>query len=193
MYIDTFGWTIYSLLTKNPYIAAANAPGLLLAGWYVLTTVRIADKATARRLEMTSILMAAVHVAAGLACAFLLPTQAAMVSLYGLVCNAILLCYYGAPLSSIGKVIKARDSESIYFPTVLINGLNACFWSAYAVAIRDKYVLIPNAIGASLALIQGILCGIFRKKSNNIAVDLLHEQIHGDSPSEKLGFAESRY
>merc|ERR1719421_1181772 len=104
-----------------------------------------------------------IHTAASLTCAFVLPTRAAMISLYGIICNGILLMYYGAPLSSIKTVLQSRSAASIYFPTVLLNGINAVFWSVYALAIRDKYLLIPNAIGASLCAIQTFLCFAFGK------------------------------
>ena len=76
----------------------------------------------------------------------------------GLVCNGILLAYYGAPLSTIGTVLKERSARSIYLPMVVLNGLNAAFWSMYALAIGDKYILVPNAIGFVLAAAQSMLC-----------------------------------
>lgn len=158
---NTFGWLAYSLLTHDPYVAAANAPGLLLSSWYVMTTVRMADADTARKIERLAMLMATVHTAAGLACAFLLPSRQAMISLYGIVCNAILLMYYGAPLSTIGKVLKERSASSIYVPTVLLNGLNAAFWSTYALAIKDVWILVPNAIGFVLSGAQALLVFAF--------------------------------
>lgn len=106
---NTIGWTVYSLLTRNPFVAAANVPGVLLASWYVLTVVGLASKQVLQRIERISLALVTIHLTAGLACAFLLPTRAAMISLYGLVCNGILLAYYGAPLSSIKQVhIAAR-------------------------------------------------------------------------------------
>jgi solute carrier family 50 protein (sugar transporter) len=161
---NCLGWLAYSFLTKNPYVAAANVPGLLLGSWYVTTTLRIADRPDARKIENVFMAMMAVHVVAGTTCAFFLPDAKAMAGLYGLVNNAILLLYYGAPLSTIGKVLKDRSAASIYFPTVAVNGLNGCFWSTYALAINDWYLFVPNAIGASLAAIQAVLCVIFGTK-----------------------------
>ena len=158
---NTVGWVAYSILTRDPFVAAANAPGLLLAAWYVMTMCRLAEKGGVKKIESVTMLMAGIHTAAGLACAFLLPTRAAMISLYGIICNGILLAYYGAPLSTIGKVLKEKSSASIFFPTVLLNGLNALFWSAYAFAINDVYILIPNSIGLALSLIQTALCLTF--------------------------------
>ena len=66
-------------------------------------------------------------------------------------------------MSSIGKVLKEKSASSIYFPTVLVNGINGIFWSIYALAISDVYILVPNAIGAALAAVQTVLCAAFGK------------------------------
>ena len=36
------GWLIYGLLLKNPFVVAANAPGLMLASYYVMTGMKLA-------------------------------------------------------------------------------------------------------------------------------------------------------
>jgi len=136
----------------------------MLGIWYSLTVLRLATPSDVKRIESTFMAMAAIHVAASAMSAFFLPDRAAMIALYGIVNNLILLLYYGAPLSTIGKVFKTRSSASIYFPTVLVNGLNGVFWTVYAIAIQDKYLFLPNAIGSTLAAIQVFLCLVFRKK-----------------------------
>jgi solute carrier family 50 protein (sugar transporter) len=65
-----------------------------------------------------------IHVTAGTFACFFLPDRAAMANLYGLVNNAILLAFYGAPLSTIGKVIREKSASSLFLPTVLISGIN---------------------------------------------------------------------
>ena len=37
-------------------------------------------------------------------------------------------------------MLKTRSAASIYMPTVLLNGLNAAFWSTYALAIKDVWM-----------------------------------------------------
>jgi len=162
---NTMGWTIYSFLTRDRFVAMANMPGLLLSCWYMMTMMRLATDDKAKRIEVLAMAMAAVHIAAGAVCAFFLPTRAAMISLYGLVCNGVLLMYYGAPLSSLKTVLADRSAESIYYPTVALNGANSLFWSTYALAIRDRYLLVPNAIGIALAAVQTVLCVAFGKFS----------------------------
>jgi len=161
---NCLGWLTYSYLKKDPFVFAANAPGLLLGIWYTMTMLRLAPASDAKRVETTLMCMVAIHLAASAVSAFVLPDRAAMITLYGFVNNAILLMYYGAPLSTIGKVLKTKSAASIYFPTVLVNGLNGAFWAVYALAIKDKYLFIPNLIGVSLAAIQILLCLLFGNK-----------------------------
>jgi solute carrier family 50 protein (sugar transporter) len=77
------------------------------------------------------------------------------------------------------QVITTRSAESIYLPTVLISGINAIFWSSYALAIKDLYILIPNAIGAALCAAQAALCIVFGKgasRSDNKSPSATDEQ-----------------
>lgn len=87
--------------------------------------------------------------------------RAQITKVYGILCNLILLAYYGAPLSTCKTVLATRSSASIYLPTVLVNGINGAFFSIYALAIDDWLLFAPNAIGAGLAAIQLILCLLF--------------------------------
>eukprot|EP00615_Pteridomonas_danica_P002634 CAMPEP_0114329364 /NCGR_PEP_ID=MMETSP0101-20121206/1033_1 /TAXON_ID=38822 ORGANISM="Pteridomonas danica, Strain PT" /NCGR_SAMPLE_ID=MMETSP0101 /ASSEMBLY_ACC=CAM_ASM_000211 /LENGTH=278 /DNA_ID=CAMNT_0001459013 /DNA_START=8 /DNA_END=844 /DNA_ORIENTATION=+ len=163
MFGNCVGWLAYSFINKDPYVACANIPGLLLGTWYTLTTIRIAEPAVANRIETVMMAMVGIHLATATASAFFLPDKQAVSSLYGIVNNVILLAYYGAPLSTIGQVLSTKNADSIYFPTVLINLINGVFWSVYALAINDTYMLVPNAIGAALGVIQALLCIVFKK------------------------------
>jgi solute carrier family 50 protein (sugar transporter) len=121
---NCLGWLTYSFLVKDKFVAIANVPGVLLGLFYSMTMLRLAEPTKGKQLEKMMLLMTGVHVAAGITCAFFLPDRAAMTSLYGLINNAILLMYYGAPLTTIGTVLKSKTSDSIFFPTVALNGLN---------------------------------------------------------------------
>jgi len=160
IFANCLGWLIYSFLKKDVFIMLSNAPGLLLSVWYVLTVVKLADPAVSKQVEQTMMLLTAVHTALAVWCCFN-ADRATMTTVYGIACNIILLMYYGAPLSTIGTVLKSRSSASIYLPTVLVNGVNGAFFSIYALAINDMLLLAPNAIGAALAAVQVLLCVAF--------------------------------
>ena len=123
---NTFGWLAYSLLTHDPFVALANAPGLLLASWYVMTMMRMAEEKQALQIEKVAMIMACIHTTAGLACAFFLPTRTAMISLYGIVCNAILLAYY----------VRTRDFNSPPLPLASSLALSVHAFESHARRVR---------------------------------------------------------
>lgn len=75
----------------------------------------------------------------------------------GFTVNFNLLFFYGAPLSTIFQVLKSKNSASIHLPTMLTNTANATFWTAYAIAILDPFIFVPNGIGVCLSVVQFIL------------------------------------
>jgi hypothetical protein len=78
--------------------------------------------------------------------------------------NVNLFFFYGAPLLSIVKVLKERNSASIHLETMITNTLNSSFWTAYGFAILDGFIFIPNGIGAILGIVQIVLVAILPRK-----------------------------
>ena len=88
---NCLGWLIYSFLNRDIFIMLSNAPGLLLATWYVLTVTRLADSTKLAAVESTMMALTAVHIAAAVGCIFLGLDNAQMTTVYGVLCNIILL------------------------------------------------------------------------------------------------------
>lgn len=103
----------------------------------------------------------------------------------GFVVNANLLFFYGAPLSTIFKVLKTRNSASIHIRTMITNTLNGTFWTAYGFAKTDPFIYVPNGIGAILGVIQFFLCILFPRRPT-IAADAGEE---GEPAVELESFA----
>jgi solute carrier family 50 protein (sugar transporter) len=72
----------------------------------------------------------------------------------GLVVNANLVFFYAAPLQTIRTVLREGRSDSLHRPTVLLNCLNATFWTLYGVARADPIVYGPNGAGLVLGVAQ---------------------------------------
>uniref|UniRef100_A0A453T424 Protein RUPTURED POLLEN GRAIN 1 n=1 Tax=Aegilops tauschii subsp. strangulata TaxID=200361 RepID=A0A453T424_AEGTS len=62
-----------------------------------------------------------------------------------------------------GKVIRTKSVEYMPFFLSLVNFLNGCCWTAYALIKFDLYVAIPNGLGAFFGLIQLILYACYYK------------------------------
>jgi uncharacterized protein with PQ loop repeat len=81
--------------------------------------------------------------------------------------NVNLFFFYGAPLISIVKVLKERNSAPIHLGTMITNTLNSTFWTAYGFAILDGFIFIPNGIGAMLGFVQIVLVALLPRKISN--------------------------
>lgn len=93
----------------------------------------------------------------------------------GIAGNVNLVFFFGAPLSTIGSVLKTRSSASIHRWTMIANTFNGFVWAIFGFSIVDYFIAVPNAIGAFLGTVQIILCVIFprpRKNKNNKNINL---------------------
>ena len=84
----------------------------------------------------------------------------------GIVVNCNLVFFYAAPLSTIAKVLKTRNSISIHIPSMLTATFNGIFWGGFGIATKDLVIAVPNTLGAGLGFIQVALCVLFPRKSH---------------------------
>lgn len=83
----------------------------------------------------------------------------------GIAVNINISFFFGAPLSTIYTVMKERNSSSIHVRTMVMNTLCALFFMAFGFGIWDYILIIPNAIGVVLGIVQVILRWIIPSKS----------------------------
>ena len=84
----------------------------------------------------------------------------------GLIVNLNLVVFYAAPLESMQTVIRSKRSDSIHTPTMIMNWINTSFWILYGAFVRhDIMILLPNIIGLTLGLLQGLLCLLYPRSS----------------------------
>ncbi|XP_059159415.1 sugar transporter SWEET1-like [Physella acuta] len=87
----------------------------------------------------------------------------------GLICSGISILCYASPLATLSKVIEHKSTESMSFYLCFINFLCGLQWTLYGVAINDNVVIIPNAFGIILGLIQFYLFCIYGCKNSKTA------------------------
>ena len=87
--------------------------------------------------------------------------------LVGIVVNANLLFFYGAPLSTIAQVLSNRNSATLHVPTMLTNTANGVFWTCYGFAVLDYFIYVPNGLGALFGGIQIFLYMVFPRNESN--------------------------
>ncbi|KAI5063081.1 hypothetical protein GOP47_0021628 [Adiantum capillus-veneris] len=72
----------------------------------------------------------------------------------GIVCIVAGVLSNAAPLTIMHKVIKTRSVEYMPFALSLCLFLNGSAWLAYALILKDIFLLVPNAIGVTLGAAQ---------------------------------------
>jgi len=70
----------------------------------------------------------------------------------------VLAIYYVAPLTTMLKVLRQRDSASLNGPLSTMNVINGALWFAYGLAIKDYFIALPNGTGAALNVLCVLLC-----------------------------------
>jgi solute carrier family 50 protein (sugar transporter) len=85
----------------------------------------------------------------------------------GLLVNVILVFFYGAPLSTILKILRDRNTASLHIPTMILNTLNGIFWMVYGIAVNDYFLIAPNGLGAGLGGIQIVLSFLFPRSTSS--------------------------
>jgi solute carrier family 50 (sugar transporter) len=178
MITNCFGWTFYACFTNDQFLFWANSFGIILGLFYAITCLTLLSKKTADEeyselyLQTERGLLFAVFFwsVMGLLCSQLFSNfsdpirQCAMMT--GLLSCCFSIGYYAAPLTTVFQVISNRDASSLYFPTILVNLINALSWFFYGLlGTHDLLLWIPNGLGFILATIQISLIIMFKKQS----------------------------
>jgi solute carrier family 50 protein (sugar transporter) len=179
---NCIGWCAYAYYTHDPFVLAANLPGLLISLWLNFGAIKLQyldtfeinkrreDQESPVEIEtLTMVPQETTVLRVMLVWSFVLlwvgwlhPTSNPA-KIVGLVVNTNLIFFYASPLKTIMQVVQTRCSDSIHVPTMVLNWTNTSFWLAYGAAQKDFYIMIPNACGLTLGLTQGVLCLIYPK------------------------------
>ncbi|EGZ30661.1 hypothetical protein PHYSODRAFT_323998 [Phytophthora sojae] len=79
------------------------------------------------------------------------------------------IAMFGSPLTTVKKVVQTKSAASLPFTMCVTYAVNCLLWVVLCLLAPDKFVMIPNAAGAALGIVQVILCFIYRpKKSHSV-------------------------
>ena len=208
---NCLGWTVYGYYTRDPFVVAANLPGLILSVWLNSGAAKLQylamSEARKRRENNELVWDASRPMEDSLAddhevlltdaelkiqedMFVMVPQERALMrvlivwafvivyvgwfsssdpaSIVGVIVNLNLVVLYGAPLQTLQEVIATKNAASIHAPTMIMNWLNTTFWISYGIARWDAIIIIPNSIGLTLGLIQGVLKALY--SSNTVSV-----------------------
>lgn len=169
--INAISWCMYAIMLEDYYIFIANSPGVVCGTYCVVSSLVIMGQyedgfANFNYRVLENILLGGITF-------FLLLSMIIGITMgtwdkdikdivVALIANTACVMYYGAPCSSMYKVIVSKDSSSLHLPMIFVNFLNAILWSVYGFfALNDMFVVVPNSIGLALSVLQLCLIALY--------------------------------
>ncbi|KAI3788808.1 hypothetical protein L2E82_01586 [Cichorium intybus] len=166
-YIATFLscslWILYGLLDPDEglLIVTVNAAGVAMQSLYLALLFIYSSKE--KRVKYFGFVILDI-VCFGIVVAFTLVAfeGSSRRTFTGVLCATFTTMMYAAPLAALQTTIKTKSVE--YMPILLVLSLfvNGCVWLTFAILVTDVFVLVPNAIGILLGVIQFCVYLVFR-------------------------------
>ncbi|KAI8919605.1 sugar efflux transporter for intercellular exchange-domain-containing protein [Entophlyctis helioformis] len=161
MVATSMAMTMYGVFLRDPFVFAPNIAGFHLGLWYTFSTFPTATPAV-RKQAMTVIIGASLLVYLGALISFtILKGRDPAKIILGSIAVAIVVAFYGSPLTNAVQVVQKRDASTIDPILAISTLLNTCLWTVYGFVIADPFVWGPNALGVVLAVMQIVLLAIF--------------------------------
>jgi solute carrier family 50 protein (sugar transporter) len=165
------GWVAYGLCAQDNWIFWGNTPGCLIGLWTCFSAVELCgpeEKLVGRKIMYQCMGFVLLWILVGYVGVFVLKDLTKFRFLLGMTCSVVLGLFYGAPLTTLAKVVRQRDSSSLYPPLCALNFLSGAMWSLYGLfATNDPFVYGPNLVGALFGTIQLCLCVICPRRTVN--------------------------
>jgi len=151
-------WLLYGYSANNSTIIIVNLIGVILQTCYTLFYLRYTPDRTSYIRTVSTAVLFLVCVAAYLQ--FFAADQATNVYHTGLIASITTVIMFGSPLASLREVVQKQSTESLSFPLCFANFIVPSEWVIYGMLINDKFVQVPNFLGAILGFIQ--VCLFFK-------------------------------
>ena len=85
---------------------------------------------------------------------------------WGFAATCVTIVNFGSPLSTLRTVLRTRDSESIPLHLTIANLCGTLTWTMYGVLRFDRFIAIPNSIGAMLSILNLTVKYVYRKQQH---------------------------
>uniref|UniRef100_A0A0E0D0A2 Bidirectional sugar transporter SWEET n=1 Tax=Oryza meridionalis TaxID=40149 RepID=A0A0E0D0A2_9ORYZ len=184
--LSTSLWTFYGLLKPGGLlIVTVNGAGAALEAIYVTLYLAYAPKETKacrralhihpwrrsterereRGAKMVKVVLAVNvgAVAAVVVVALVALHGGVRLFVVGVLCAALTIGMYAAPMAAMRTVVKTRSVEYMPFSLSFFLFLNGSVWSVYSLLVKDYFIGIPNAIGFALGTAQLALYMAYRR------------------------------
>ncbi|KAJ6876707.1 hypothetical protein NC651_029647 [Populus alba x Populus x berolinensis] len=163
--LSTSLWTFYGILKPDILVVTVNGAGAIFQLTYVILFLMYAPKDKKIKTAKLVAILNAGFLGVVIAITLLAMHGSLQTTFVGVLCAALTIGMYAAPLSAMKRVIRTRSVQYMPFFLSFFLFLNGGVWSVYAVLVKDYYIGVPNVVGFVLGSAQLILYMIYRNKS----------------------------
>ena len=160
-YLNCFCWYIYGDLILSDQIKLCNLIGavssLCLICIYLLFEIR--------QYAIDAILNALIIITGSYAIYQALTIIIDDESIIGKICNCTSIIVFLSPIQLILRVVKEKNYNLIPIYTAYVSFAASSCWVSYGVFIKDIYVILPNAVGIILAIVQIYVFISYKRKN----------------------------
>ncbi|KAJ9180284.1 hypothetical protein P3X46_008551 [Hevea brasiliensis] len=166
--LSTSLWTFYGLLNPDGLlVVTVNGTGVAFQFIYVTLFLIYAPKDKKVKTAKWVALLDVGFLGAVITVTLLAVHGNLRLTFVGILCAALTIGMYAAPLSAMRTVVKTKSVEYMPFLLSFFLFLNGGVWSVYAVIVKDFYIGVPNATGFALGSAQLILYAMYKNKSKS--------------------------
>ncbi|KAL6593889.1 hypothetical protein ACP70R_048790 [Stipagrostis hirtigluma subsp. patula] len=167
--LSTSLWTFYGLLKPGGLlVVTVNGAGAALEAAYVTLYLVYAPKETKAKMAKLVLAVNVGFLAAVVVVTLLALHGGARLFAVGLLCAALTIGMYAAPMAVMRTVVKTRSVEYMPFSLSFFLFLNGGVWSVYSLLVKDYFIGVPNAVGFILGTAQLALYAAYRKKTRTV-------------------------
>lgn len=153
-------WVINGLIISNVFVFFINVVMVFVNGHMTMRCYRMADLHRAAQMEQLILVFSSIAMFFGFGFIYA-DDQESVREIFGWMCAAFNMCIFVPPMLLMQEVIQKRDAVQINAPFAVVGAINTAFWCMYGLLIPIYPLLIPNAFGCALSIVQIILTVIY--------------------------------
>ena len=168
-YVNCFCWYIYGDMIFSDQLKICNCIGAIIS----LCLIVIYLVYEIRKYTLDAILNALIIITGSYATYRGLTIVVDDDAVIGKICNVTYIILFLSPFYLIYKVIKEKNNY-ILIPiyTAWASLFSHCLWILYGIVIKDVYIMVPNAIGMVMAIIEIAIYILFKKNIPQLAIEI---------------------
>ncbi|KAM0872504.1 hypothetical protein ACQ4PT_038687 [Festuca glaucescens] len=164
-------WTFYGFLKPGGFlIITVNGAGAVLQAVYVALYLAYAPRDVKMKMAKVVLAVNVCFYATVVLVGLLALHGAVRLFAVGMICSALTIGMYAAPMAAMMTVVKTKSVEYMPFFLSFFLFLNGGIWSVYSLLVKDFFIGIPNAMGFAMGTAQLALYMAYRNKKKAVAL-----------------------